>query len=113
MAEPVLTSTHNWTRIFSANATMSQQFLANVIVLCFVCLCEFLFFTLSFNYTVVPGFVIWYFPLGFQFIIFTVIDKLVHYVPIFSTINSLGSDLMYILHNEDSNLTFYIGVILN
>ncbi len=30
---------------------------------------------------------------------------------IFSTINSLGSDLMYILHNKDAKLTFYIGVI--
>lgn len=91
MAEPVLTSTHNWTRIFSANATMSQQFLANVIVLCFVCLCEFLFFTLSFNYTVVPGFVIWYFPLGFQFIIFMFLPY--RYWPIAVLAICIGSGL--------------------
>ncbi len=31
---------------------------------------QFLLFNFSFNYVVIPSFVIWYFPLGFQFIIF-------------------------------------------
>ena len=70
MAEPVLTSNHFWARLFSIDAPISKQFLANIIVFFSICVAEFLFFTLSFNYTVIPGFVIWYFPLGFQFIIF-------------------------------------------
>lgn len=38
-------------------------------------------------------------------------DNIHKLTTIFSTINSLGSDLMYILHNEDSKLTFYVGVM--
>jgi len=38
-------------------------------------------------------------------------DSIHKLTTIFSTINSLGSDLMYILHNEDAKLTFYIGVM--
>jgi len=38
-------------------------------------------------------------------------DSIHKLTTIFSTINSLGSDLMYILNNKDSKLTFYIGVI--
>ncbi len=38
------------------------------------------------------------------------IDKL---TTIFSTINSLNSDIFYILNNKNSNLDFYIGVANN
>jgi len=38
-------------------------------------------------------------------------DNIHKLTTIFSTINSLGSDLMYILHNENSRLSFYIGVM--
>jgi len=70
MAEPTLTRNDFWSHFFSNDAPISKQFLANILVFFFICIAQFLFFTLSFNYTVIPGFVIWYFPLGFQFIIF-------------------------------------------
>jgi two-component system sensor histidine kinase UhpB len=70
MAEPTLTRNDFWSHFFSNDAPISKQFLANILVFFSICVAEFLFFTLSFNYTVIPGFVIWYFPLGFQFIIF-------------------------------------------
>jgi len=38
-------------------------------------------------------------------------DNIHKLTTIFSTINSLGSDLMYILHNKNPKLTFYIGVM--
>jgi|GEM_PF-843454 len=70
MAEPTLTRNDFWSHFFSNDAPISKQFLANILVFFSICVAQFLFFTLSFNYTVIPGFVIWYFPLGFQFIIF-------------------------------------------
>lgn len=38
-------------------------------------------------------------------------DSIHKLTTIFSTINSLGSDLICVLHNENSKLTFYIGVM--
>ena len=46
------------------------QLLMHVGVFLSVAVGQFALFNFSFNYVVIPSFVIWYFPLGFQFIIF-------------------------------------------
>lgn len=53
--------------------TLSQELLAHFYLFVITCICQFIFFTLSFGYSVLPGLTIWYFPLGFHFILFLIL----------------------------------------
>jgi glucose-6-phosphate-specific signal transduction histidine kinase len=63
------------TRIFQnfQHNTLSQELMAHFSLFVITCICQFIFFTLSFGYSVLPGFTIWYFPLGFHFILFLIL----------------------------------------
>ncbi len=52
------------------NSRISKEVGIHFSVFALVCLCQFMLFTVSFGYSVLPGFTIWYFPLGFHFILF-------------------------------------------
>ncbi|MET1218243.1 MAG: ATP-binding protein [Glaciecola sp.] len=51
-------------------ATFMLSLLPHVFCFTVVSLGQFISFSFSFHYVQIPGFVIWYFPLGFQFLIF-------------------------------------------
>lgn len=57
-------------RAFTKNTSTTNKIYTQCFVFCVVSLFQFVLFNFSFNYVVIPSFVIWYFPLGFQFIIF-------------------------------------------
>ena len=52
------------------NSRISKEVGIHFSVFALVCLCQFMLFTVSFGYSVLPDFTIWYFPLGFHFILF-------------------------------------------
>ena len=57
-------------RTFHTEASLAYKCFAQLFIFILVSVGQFAFFNFSFNYVVMPSFVIWYFPLGFQFIIF-------------------------------------------
>lgn len=57
-------------RTFNIEASFVHQCVAQILIFILVSIGQFSLFNFSFNYVVIPSFVIWYFPLGFQFIIF-------------------------------------------
>ena len=57
-------------RTFNIEASFVHQCVAQILIFVLVSIGQFSLFNFSFNYVVIPSFVIWYFPLGFQFIIF-------------------------------------------
>ena len=57
-------------RTFHTEASLAYKCFAQLFIFILVSVGQFSFFNFSFNYVVMPSFVIWYFPLGFRFIIF-------------------------------------------
>jgi len=75
--------------------TLSQELLAHFYLFVITCICQFIFFTLSFGYSVIPGLTIWYFPLGFHFILFLILPLRFWLTAIFAIAFGGGFTMQY------------------